>query len=62
MSARLLVALRELSHGATGRSVLFATGAPFALLDALAVPRPEVLRVALDALAALLVEIGAAKG
>ena len=56
-AARLLVGLREACHGPGGRTALFACGAPFALLDALAVPKPEVLRLALDALAALLVEM-----
>ncbi|KAJ1460465.1 hypothetical protein M885DRAFT_509456 [Pelagophyceae sp. CCMP2097] len=56
---RLLVGVRELCHSEPGRAALFAVGAPFALVDSLSIAKAEILRLALDCLAALVASAGA---
>ena len=52
-AARLLTGVREACCSSSGRTALFACGAPLVLVDALALPKPELLRLALESLAAL---------
>ena len=52
-AARLLTGVRETCCSSSGRTALFACGAPLVLVDALALPKPELLRLALESLAAL---------
>jgi len=52
-AARLLTGVRAACCASSGRTALFACGAPLVLVDALALPKPEVLRLSLDCLAAL---------
>ena len=52
-AARLLTGVREACCSSSGRTALFACGAPLVLVDALAPPKPELLRLALESLAAL---------
>ena len=52
-AARLLTGVREACCSSSGRTALFACGAPLVLVDALSLPKPELLRLALESLAAL---------
>ncbi|KAJ8601929.1 hypothetical protein CTAYLR_004432 [Chrysophaeum taylorii] len=52
-ASRLLSTVRELCRAASGQRLVFATGCAMALVEALTIPKPELLRLALDALASL---------